>query len=295
MAATPVADEVLLSPAELSRLARVLARFLAGRQPSLCGAQVAGRQSGQGLDFLDFRDYQAGDDLRSVDWRATARSQGMQVRRHCADLSSDWCLCIDASASMGFAGGSKWQQARRLAAATAYLLLYLGNRVSIALFTDEVDALCPPGRGHAQYARILGVLGKHQPREFGGSSDPACCAALVGIRNPLLVISDFLAPDAMVPGLGELLVQGRDMHLFQVTSERDLRLQEGDYRLLQDIESGDTVACGDMSVALRGAARRFADLQLELRNWSDRYRIPCTACAETEEWRAVLLRHFMSG
>ena len=295
MGSPTVVDQALLPQAELTRLARVLARFLAGRRPTAASTQVAGRLAGQGLDFLDFRDYQPGDDFRSIDWRASARSRGVQVRRYCGDVTSDWFLCVDASASMGLGDGCKWLQARQLAAAFAYVLLYLGHRVALLLFSGEVDSLCPLGRGHAQYARILATMGEHGVHTRGGSSDIGCCRSLLGPRNPVLVISDFLCADAMLPALSSLQAQQRELHLLQVTDHRDLLLPDSDNLLLQDVESGRTLSCTDSGIAQARARDRLALLQRELSDWSKHCRVPYTACSDDDAWRDVLLRHFMPG
>ena len=278
---------------ELVRLARILARFLAGRQPAPAGMQVAGRYAGHGLDFLDFRAYEAGDDLRSVDWRASARSAGVLVRRYCGEAASDWFLCIDASASMSFAGGRKWQQARQLAQAFAYVQLHLGHRVALLLFSRNVDVYCPLGRGHAQYARIAGALAGHEPRARGGGSNLGNCIARLGRNSPALVISDLLAEDAMIPALTRMRARQGELHLLQVTDHQDVRLPDVDDLLLEDLESGRRSHWHNTGVL--EASARLAALEREVAEWSRQHRVTFSSVRWDAHWRDVLLRHFMAG
>jgi uncharacterized protein (DUF58 family) len=293
MGASAVANSELLPQAELIRVAHILSRFLAGQQPSAVSTQVAGRAAGHGLDFLDFRSYQPGDDVRRIDWRASARGRDVLVRRYCGDMASDWHLCVDASASMSVAGAAKWQLASQFTAALAYVLLSLGHRVGVVLFSARVDARCPLGRGPAQYAHILGLLNSHAPRLAGGGSDPGTCAALLGRAQPLFVVSDFLAEDAMLPALSALRSRHREMHMLQVNAPGDLQLPAAADLLLQDVESGRTVHCVETDPARKRAALRLQAAQEQLRGWSRRYGVPLTSCSCDDSWRDVILRHFL--
>jgi uncharacterized protein (DUF58 family) len=253
------------------------------------------RVASQGMDFLDFRQYQPGDDARTIDWRASARSRGVQVRRYCGDVASDWYLCVDGSASMGACGGANWLLAQKLAAALAYVLLHLGHRVGLLIYSSEIDTACALGRGYPQYARILKALYAHNHRPAGGGSDLGACAAAVGQRHPLMVISDFLAEDAMVSTLARLRASRRQLHLFQLDAGGTLPLPAGDSLLLEDLETGEVALCGDPGAARTEAQRRLVQLQQELSRWGRRFLVPHTLCHGDDNWRELLLRHFIEG
>ena len=291
MVTSALATDALLPETELARIARVIAPYLEGRRPSAAGLQTMHRPASQGMDFLDFRDYQPGDDSRSIDWRASARSRAVQVRRYCGEVASDWYLCVDDSASMGFGQGEENRVlARKLAAALAYLLLRLGHRVGLLLFSSDIDAACGLGRGNPQYARILKTLYGHDNRAAGGRSELGSCAATVGQRHPLVIVSDFLAPDAMVPTLARLQASQRQLHLFQLDATP---LQSGnDFVLLEDVESGETRPCGEADSAHAAALEHYARTQQQLTHWSGRYRVPHSLCHGNDNWRELLLRHF---
>ena len=118
-----------LDEAELASLARVADRLLENRHLLAPGQRSNRSRSGFGIEFLDRREYSPGDDIRALDWRASARSRHPLVRRYCDEASSDWFILLDCSSSMAFGRGEKWTLALQCAAAMAYLLIHLGNRV----------------------------------------------------------------------------------------------------------------------------------------------------------------------
>jgi len=276
--------------ASLLHLGRIADRLLAGRPLSLAGPWSRRFRAGRGTEFLDYREYTAGDDPRSIDWRATARSRHPLVRRRHDEAASEWYLCLDGSASMGLWDGEKWNLAIQLAAALAYLILHQGNRVGLLVFSHRIDAACPAGRGRIQYGNILRRLGRTRPRSSGGGSTLLACAPRIRQQACVIVISDFLAENGMQQGLEELLRLGGNLHAIQTLSLREC--QSGDMGLLtlQDIESGEQRVL-DAPQAAERASRRLAGLQRELFRYCHRRAIPFTPCRTDQPWNGVLVSH----
>ena len=170
-------DEASLLP--IARLADRLLRehslLTPGHRP------VAGRV-GRGMEFLDHADYVAGDDVRRIDWRASARRNRPQIRRFHDERHADWTICIDHSSSMVVPGAEKWSLAAHLGACLGYVLLHLGNRVGAITFADAVVRSLPFGSGRGQYGHVKikleplprgtgfqfenGIVGGIIPKEF---------------------------------------------------------------------------------------------------------------------------------
>ena len=151
-----VKDALLaIDEGELSRIARVADRLLAGHPIFTEGGTRRRLRSGRGTDFLDFRAYTPGDDLRQVDWRASARRPNLLVRRYHDEAAAQWYVCLDRSASMRAPDGEKWLLAVRIAAAFLYLLLHRSNRAGLLTFSNDIDAHCPAGHGRRQYRKTL--------------------------------------------------------------------------------------------------------------------------------------------
>jgi len=115
---------------------------------------------GDGVDVVDLREYQPGDDLRHIDWNVTARTDTPHVRRYLEDRDVTAWLLLDRSPSMGFGpvDRSKHVVLVEIAATVAQLLSRGGNRVGAVLFDAQVDEIVPPGSGRRHVLRIISRL-----------------------------------------------------------------------------------------------------------------------------------------
>ncbi len=150
-------NSAIIEEPELRRFARLAAPYLQGVAVGRQDPRAARDRPGSGLEFLDLRDYQAGDDIRHIDWRQTARRQHAVVRRFRDEAAADWTICIDCSASVGLRI-RKWSMMVRLASALAYACLFSGHRVAMLLFSDRINNRCELGRGARHYSTLLNLL-----------------------------------------------------------------------------------------------------------------------------------------
>jgi uncharacterized protein (DUF58 family) len=277
-----------LAEADLERLARVAERWLGGRA-TVSGGQRAARRPGSGSEFLDYRRYVAGDDLRRLDWRVSLRCRQPQVRRYQDEAASDWYLCLDRSASMRLPDPTKWGLAVQVAAAWAYLLLHLDCRVGLLLFSGVVDGGCSLGRGPQQYGRLLHCLRAAVPVASGGGSRPASCAERLAARSGVLLISDFLAEDGMRADLARL--RGHGVQALQVLSSRELVLPEAARLTLCDVESGARLSVAPTPEQRLQAAATLQRWQTALADDCRRQGIPFTAASADTPWQTVVLAH----
>ena len=279
-----------LDSGELEALARVAERLLAGRPLYNPGPYPKRARAGVGLEFLDLRDYAAGDDARAIDWRATARSRRLQVRRHHHEAGADWMICVDRSASMIAADARKWTLAAELGAALTFVLLALGSRVGLALFSERIDAICPPGRGQRHYASVTQTLQRHGPAPHGGTSALEVCAPAVRGGVSLVIISDFLAPDAMRTGLERLRQRSGPVHALRVTSRADVDVPAGPATLV-DAESAETLT---VDVEPASAAAALAAHAATLAAVCAQLSITLTSPSVEQGWKAAVLEHLLA-
>src|SRR5690349_19492821 len=128
---------------KLEMLALVSRRVFAGRLK----AERRTRKKGSGVEFADHRDYAPGDDIRSVDWNVYQRFGRLLVRLYEEEEDLSIYFLLDCSSSMGFGGKEKFDQARRLVAALAYVGLANLDRVTLVAVTDSVIQRIPATRG----------------------------------------------------------------------------------------------------------------------------------------------------
>jgi uncharacterized protein (DUF58 family) len=285
----PLAD---LSEPRLERLARAAGHLLGGRPIHLGGALPHPRPIDAGLEFMEHRPLLTGDDPRHVDWRASARRQQPLVRRYRDERAGEWILCLDGSASMGECAPGAWALALQLAAALAYVLIALEHRVGLALFSDGLDRLHPPGRGRRTYLALRRLLAGCHPRTDGGNSRLEACLPLLERGRHCAVIGDFLAADAMRVALGRLRVRCDSLHVFQVIAPVPA-LAEGEGLRLRDAESGALLAAWADGLLAERVATRHAELARGLARYCDEGRIRHSPCPVGTPWDRILLRHLV--
>lgn len=183
-------------PAAVARAARLL--WVRSRREAtswLVGGYASAFRGG-GVEFEELRPYAPGDDVRSIDWNATARSGEPWVKRFREERAHTVLVLLDVSASMGFGttGRSKLAVAAHAAALVAAAAGRAGDRVGLAAFAGEVRAALPPARGAVHGWRLVRAVADEAARP-AGATDLAAAAgwALATARRRALVVllSDF--------------------------------------------------------------------------------------------------------
>src|SRR5262245_915891 len=139
---------------KLDYLAMVSKRVFSGAMR----AERRTKKTGSGVEFADHRDYAPGDDFRYLDWAAYQRFDRLLIRLYEEEEDLSIYFILDTSSSMGFADGAKLRQAKRLAAALAYVGLANLDRITIVTATEEVSGRMPETRGKARIFRIFRFL-----------------------------------------------------------------------------------------------------------------------------------------
>src|SRR4026208_846102 len=134
------ARETLLDPAFLRKLERL--RIQARRAfPGTMRGERRSTRRGASVEFRDFRKYEAGDDFRHIDWSIFARLERLMLRQFVEEEDVRIDILIDQSASMRFGESmTKFDFARRAAAALAFLAVSTLDRVSVATFDSDLRA-----------------------------------------------------------------------------------------------------------------------------------------------------------
>ncbi|WP_347258965.1 DUF58 domain-containing protein [Methylocaldum sp.] len=284
-------DECFIDEPTLRRLASVAGHLFRGRAAALPGRRPRRSPTASGNDFLGYRDYRAGDDLRALDWRASARAWHPQVKQFGSECSTRWFICLDRSASMRLPESGKWALASHLTAAFAYVLLHAGNRVGLIVFSGGIDTLCASGSGREQYTRLLDVVRRCRPREEGGGSNLAACIPALRADASVLVISDLLTEDGMRPALDLLLRRGHEVQVVQTLSAEECTLHRTGPTLIRDVENGVSLPV-DASESGRAAAQTSLN---RFRESSDAYcrrrGIPFSSCETSRTWDRWLIDH----
>lgn len=289
----PASIDELLDGRLMARLERLDLRSRRMFPGKLQGERRS-KQRGQSVEFEDFRNYVAGDDLRHVDWNVYARLDKLFIKIFQEEQDMALHLAVDASASMDAGdpvapgterkgSATKLEHAARLAMALGYLALAKQNRVTVSVFgapgVRGVERL-PDIRGRRQAHRLGAFLmdalwrGReqtggagvkaHATGEGGGFDDAMRLVAKMRVGTGVFVVlSDFMDPKGYEQGLRALATAGGyDTYCLQVMTpnelEPDAQAISGDVRLL-DAETGRAAEVTITGEVVKRYKQRLAD------------------------------------
>lgn len=253
-------------------------------QRAFRGQFVAQRRTyrpGAGIEFADHRDYTPGDDLRYLDWNVYARLGETLLKRFQEEEDLHVYLFVDCSRSMLFGEPRKFDYARQVAAALAYIGLAGLDRVSVVAFAGEVAESFPLARGKGRILALLEFLN----RLAGQGSDTNLFRAATEFahrrqrRGLAVVISDLYDASGYQRGLDLLRHHRHDVHLVHVYDRReaypDLR---GELELF-DIETGVSRRFVVSPRSLRRYREVFQDFLHGVRQYALRHGLGYTRCS----------------
>src|SRR5690348_9526544 len=199
---------------------------------------------GYGVDFADLREYQAGDDVRYIDWNVTARLATPYVRQYVEDREVTAWFLLDLSPSMDF--GSVQSQKRAVlidcVATLARLLTRHGNRVGAIFYGSRVERTIPARSGRLHVLRLINDLLKQPqlPRAPFTDLTPLVEAGLHGIRRRTLIfiVSDFISAPGWDRAL-RLLNQRHEVIAIRLWDPREMELPDAGPLILEDAETGE--------------------------------------------------------
>ena len=223
-------------------------------------AERRGRKIGSGIEFADHRDYAPGDDFRYIDWNVYGRMSKLLLRLFEEEEDLFIFLLMDASNSMMVGEPVKFDYARRVTAALAYVALANLDRVTVLPFAGSLKPALSPRRGKGQIFRVLEFLSATPP---GGETDMETSfrefAARTKRRGLAVVVSDFFDPHGYERGLKLLRHNRFETFAVQICSPEEAHPNvKGDLRLL-DAETGEERIATVSPEVLRAYEREFED------------------------------------
>src|SRR5204862_4123215 len=142
---------------EVLRQVKLLELQTRGLVNSLFTGEYRSVFKGQGMEFAEVREYQAGDEVRSIDWNVTARMRRPFVKRYIEERELTVMLAVDLSGSerFGTRGRFKSELASELAAVLAMSAIRNNDRVGAVLFTERIEHVVPPRKGRRHALRLI--------------------------------------------------------------------------------------------------------------------------------------------
>jgi len=243
-------------------------------------AQRRTTRTGSGIEFSDHRQYTPGDDFRYLDWNLYARHDELLLKRFQEDEDLHVYVLLDCSGSMNVGRGAKFDLARQVAAALAYIALSDLDQVAVYAFADGILHNFPLARGKG---RILSLMEWLTELPIGGTGTNLKAMASEflqpGPRPGLaLLLSDFFDPDGFETGFDMLRHHRFEASVIQVHDPDEARPRLlGDVEL-QDIESGSSRNLTVTEASLQRYRDSFAGFLDSLRNYCSSHGMDCTIC-----------------
>ncbi|MBK6662669.1 MAG: DUF58 domain-containing protein [Thermoflexaceae bacterium] len=250
---------------------------------------------GRGLEFDELRPYVPGDDVRSIDWKAYARSGQPMIRRYREDRDLTVMFVVDVSASQraGALPRTKEDLAAELCAVLALAAIRNKDRVGLLLFASKPERYVRPQGGATHVLRVVREVLWARP-ETGGTDIGAALEYLTGVqrrRATVFLVSDFLAPDYSSQLRAAAL--HHDIIAIRVREPLDGELPDAGIVPVRDAETGSLVEVDSSSARVRDAYReRVAAIDSDRRRLFGELGIDEIRVTVGTDWVPELLRFF---
>ena len=290
------------------------------------GGQYHSVFKGQGMNFEEVREYQPGDEVRTIDWNVTARMNHPFVKKFVEERELTLMLVVDLSGSGLFGSGeqSKRELAAEIASVLAFSAIRNNDKVGLILFTDDVEKFIPPKKGRRHVLRVIREILFFEPQRRGTNLSGALdfLNRVTAHRAITVVISDFLeCADLSAPfplrdwsrsaarqvataeggdksphsKLSSVLRQANRRHdvvAVQIIDPHELELHALGRLILRDAETGDVVEVNTSAATRRAFAEQQKNQQGELERMLRGARIDAIRLRTNESYAGALGRFF---
>jgi len=218
---------------------------------------------GRGVEFAEVRQYQVGDDIRTIDWNVTARYGEPFVKVFEEERELTVVLMVDASSSgeFGTFERMKGEIAVEICALLAFSAIKNNDKVGLLIFTDKVEKFVPPRKGKSHVLRVLRELLYFRPEDRRTDIRTALdyLNRVVRRRSVVFLVSDFLSAD--YEKALRIANRRHDVVAIQIVDPRESELPAVGYVELEDAETGETIL---LDTRNRGVRELFAQRAGEL-------------------------------
>ena len=232
-------------------------RYLAS---DLFAGQYESAFKGQGMEFAEVREYQPGDDIRSIDWNVSARFGHPFVKVFHEERELTVMLMLDLSGSHLFGTRSKFKREllAEIAGMLAFLAIRTNDKVGAILFSSQVEKYIPPKKGASHVWRLIKEIFTYEPEKLTTNIDGALNYLNRIVKRHAIV---FLISDCMDTGFDRSLslsAKKHDLTVLRICDPGEDMLPDLGLMTLQDPETGRLVTVNTRSKALR---KKWSDYQ----------------------------------
>lgn len=207
----------------------------------LFGGEYESVFKGRGMEFSEVREYVPGDEIRTIDWNVTARSQHPFVKKYIEERELTVIFVVDGSASLQFGSTSKLKSniAAEIAGLLAFSAIKNNDKVGLLIHTDQVEKYVPPRKGRSNVLRVVREILYYKPQARKTNLKTALehLSRILTRSAVVFVISDFL--DSGYEKALKILHQKHDLIAIQIVDEREQSIPACGWVELEDAETGE--------------------------------------------------------
>ncbi len=198
---------------------------------------------GRGMEFSEVREYQIGDDIRTIDWNVSARMGHPFVKVFEEERELTVMLLVDVSSSgnFGTVNRMKGEIAIEICALLAFSAIKNNDKVGLIIFTDQIEKFVPPKKGKTHVLRVLRELLYHKPK--GRKTDIALAleylSRVINRRAVVFLASDFISENYQKAM--QIANKRHDLVAITITDPREIELPNVGIIELEDAETGEVV------------------------------------------------------
>ncbi len=222
---------------------------------------------GRGMEFSEVREYQIGDDIRTIDWNVTARMGHPYVKVFEEERELTVMLLVDVSSSGNFGTYErmKGEIAIEICALLAFSAIKNNDKVGLIIFTDKIEKFIPPKKGKSHVLRVLRELLYHKPE--GTQTDIAGALEYLNRvtkrRSVVFLVSDFI--NTGYEKALQIANRRHDVVAITVTDPRELEMPDVGFIELEDAETGEVVLVDTSVAAVRNVYAKISSDEVKSR------------------------------
>jgi uncharacterized protein (DUF58 family) len=213
---------------------------------------------GRGIEFSEVREYQYGDDIRSIDWNVSARLNHPYVKIFEEERELTVMLVVDLSRSGGFGSAAQLKNeiATEICAVLAFSAIKNNDKVGLLIFTDTIEKFVPPKKGRAHILRIIRELLSFQPAGTGTDITRALeyFNHVSKKRSIAFLISDFI--DDGYDKILRIISRKHDVIAVELSDPREMALPNAGLLALRDAETGEQRVVDTTNAVVRNEFER---------------------------------------
>jgi uncharacterized protein (DUF58 family) len=256
-------------------------------------AQRRTMQLGTGIEFADHREYNPGDDYRYLDWNLYARHDELLLKRFQEEEDLHVYFLLDCSRSMAFGDPPKFDFARKVSAALAYIALADLDRIAVTAFAADIIDDFPLTRGKGRILSLLKFL-ESVPASGEDTNLERVASGFVHRdqrRGLVIIASDLYDPNGFERGLDILRHRRYEPHVVQMYDryEREPADILGDVEMW-DVESGTSRKVTVTEKNLRQYHQLFEGFQQQVQSYCNRHSLGCTRTSTEIPFDELILR-----